>query len=516
MAAFSELVTWYFLNAAWQSTLLFSLTALVTRLWRRGPHRFHRNLWLSALITAPLLPFISVFFQTQGLPIDAVGNKFLPSTQYIAPAIPEQTGTVPPSQYLPNITIKEDYQTPIDPLVSRLAPSWKTGLMVLYILGASGFSIAIFIAYLNIRRWTREAKPITNPRILSAFEVAQVAICPKAPYFLYFSPGIVSPILVGILNHRVFLPETRWEEFSDEELRDLALHEMAHLRFADPLAFSLAAIGRAILFFNPLAWFAHHRLTLHSEIRADETVINITEEVIPYTKMLCRLAEQPVASLTKQGLAPGILSQSSIFLKRAEQILSDDKKVSSFSPASRVGVGLSVLAIYLLAIKLPLSFKSSREQAASSFLILAEEWDLPSNLPVQVTQHLNLTLPIEFHHTSTWNGKTSTASTTYFTGKDAEGKNFEFFLDRDPTRSTYGQWSLGGYFPGDQNLTGFAPNSAQEKTLEAMMIHWVSQRFTRHQWEQLVAHGEWTNASPEELFALSIDECIDSRRRFRK
>ena len=57
------------------------------------------------------------------------------------------------------------------------------------------------------------------------------------------------------------LPATA-RQWSDEQLRSVLLHELAHIKRRDTVVQLLAQIACALHWFNPLVWFAAWRLGL--------------------------------------------------------------------------------------------------------------------------------------------------------------------------------------------------------------------------------------------------------------
>lgn len=217
--------------------------------------------------------------------------------------------------------------------------------LVLLAVYAGGVAFVLgraFLGWLTIRRWTARAQPITDRRVIEAFEVAKAANAIQAPCYLLVGREVPAPVSVGWLNHRVLLPASLLAELGDAEMRDLALHEMAHIRRKDPAAFALAVVATALLWPNPFVWLAVHQLKLNAEKLADESVIEVTEEVRPYSRLLVKMAEFTTPRSTVP-LAVGVNLQKSFFLQRAEALvagmLAGGRPVRS-SFAAWIGFGL--------------------------------------------------------------------------------------------------------------------------------------------------------------------------------
>jgi len=70
----------------------------------------------------------------------------------------------------------------------------------------------------------------------------------------------------------ILLPEQK--TLTEPVLRDIFLHELAHLARRDCLFHLLARLATAVLFFQPLAWRLSRRLELIADDLCDDYVIH--------------------------------------------------------------------------------------------------------------------------------------------------------------------------------------------------------------------------------------------------
>ena len=95
---------------------------------------------------------------------------------------------------------------------------------------------------------------------------------------------------------------------------------MAHIKNRDPMAYGLAVFASALFWPNPFVWLAVHQLKLNAEKLADEAVIEVTEEVRPYSRLLLKMADLTAPRVTVP-LAAGVNLHQSFFQQRAEALV---------------------------------------------------------------------------------------------------------------------------------------------------------------------------------------------------
>lgn len=106
---------------------------------------------------------------------------------------------------------------------------------------------------------------------------------------VFFSPLVPTPMLVGLLRPRVYLPE---DGYAPGQLRDILLHELTHLRRHDLLVKWAALLVQAVHWFNPVLYLARRELNHACELACDEAVVRgmDREERIRYGQTLLSAA----------------------------------------------------------------------------------------------------------------------------------------------------------------------------------------------------------------------------------
>ncbi|QDT43686.1 Regulatory protein BlaR1 [Gimesia alba] len=156
------------------------------------------------------------------------------------------------------------------------------------------------------------------------------------PPEVIISPCVHSPCLVGPWKPVILLPEQK--TLTQSVLRDIFLHELAHLARRDCLFHLLARIATAILFFQPLVWLLLRRLEQIADDVCDDYVIQYGSGRKNYANTLVDFAEKlPSLPLAREaGLA--MVSLRSSLSRRILRIMDSSRSLTLRLPAKWVAL----------------------------------------------------------------------------------------------------------------------------------------------------------------------------------
>jgi beta-lactamase regulating signal transducer with metallopeptidase domain/protocatechuate 3,4-dioxygenase beta subunit len=239
--------------------------------------------------------------------------------------------------------------TAIETLAPSVAPAFKVqsfGFVaaaagVLW-LAAGGFLLCrLARAWWKLDRlrrgaWTAEPATLDVCRELSAlFHVS--------PPDVLHSPYLPSPCLAGLRRPAVLLPEAEMSL----PVRDVLVHELAHLRRHDCWWNLLRRVATAMLFFQPLLWKLSRRLDSTAEEVCDDYVVQLGGDRQQYAHRLVDIAELSLAPAAAAGV--GIVSLRSMLATRVARILDTSRSLSTRAGGLLLGIVLFVgLAATLL------------------------------------------------------------------------------------------------------------------------------------------------------------------------
>jgi TonB family protein len=231
-----------------------------------------------------------------------------------------------------------------------VAPDWSRIAFIVWAAGAA-ISLAIllfgalWLTWLGWRaipadeRWQR-AERLVRARLRLQRRVGVLVTTHPA---LLVTWGAIAPVIL--------LPRDA-HSWSDDRIRLVLAHEMAHLVRRDWMIQLFAETARAIYWFNPLFWFACARLRRESEYACDDIVLDLGIGGTSYASHLIDLARTFSAHGRTWLPAPSIARPSTLE-RRVRAMLNPQLNRRPVSMVRR-----AALAIALLAFALPIAAAS--------------------------------------------------------------------------------------------------------------------------------------------------------------
>lgn len=165
---------------------------------------------------------------------------------------------------------------------------------------------------------------------------------------LCVSEAIEVPVAVGLFDSMILIPKHLLETLTPQEMDQIMLHELGHLRRADDWTNGLQRVVQALFFFNPAVLFIAQQLDLEREVACDDWVVRETKSVRPYAHCLTKMAE--VTAWPHRALAaPGVFMTRRGLSLRVERLLRAGRDVrTSLSPGAAGIVAAAIIALYFV------------------------------------------------------------------------------------------------------------------------------------------------------------------------
>ena len=165
------------------------------------------------------------------------------------------------------------------------------------------------------------------------------------PAVLCTSTLVQVPTAIGLVSPAVVIPQWVMQELSANELHQILLHELAHLRRYDDWTNLAQKIVKALFFFHPAVWWIEKQVSLEREMACDDAVVAETASPRAYAECLAHLAEK---TLIQRGvaLAQAALGRLRHTSLRVAQLLDANRPATtgrSWKPA------VSLLAAFAMA-----------------------------------------------------------------------------------------------------------------------------------------------------------------------
>ncbi len=310
-------------------TLVLALGLVATMMLRQRSAALRHWLLAGAIACAALMPLAEAVAPAWQLPL-------LPArVSQLAPAL--TLGDAPGREAVSVSRVTQATASSSPAALPALRRAWALGAGLSLLLLGAGIARLIAVA--------SRARPMTAGRwVDEAAALAERSGMARAPEILQTS----HPTLLftwGWRRPKVLLPRDAGV-WSDERIRIVLGHELAHVRRGDWAVQLLADCVRSVYWFNPLAWIACWRLRLESEHACDDAVLRLGVAAPDYATQLLDLARLFRHSRRSFFPAPAMARPSD--LERRVRVMLNTH--ANRSPLGRVSGWLVVLGLVALTV----------------------------------------------------------------------------------------------------------------------------------------------------------------------
>jgi beta-lactamase regulating signal transducer with metallopeptidase domain len=242
------------LEAAVRSTLLLVVVLLALKALRvRNPH-VQMAAWQMVLGASLLMPFLGDWARftvtPHGLPVPEIVPTDLAGL--LASATPQAAFEIAPA--------------------ARMAVDWLAICSWLYLLVAALLMLRWLLGCILMWRLCRSAPPVWEDW--------------TSHHDVRVHPSVAMP---ATFASTILLPPS-YATWDATQRRAVLAHEASHVRRADFYVLTVAAINRAVFWFNPLAWWLQNRIADLAEARSDAAAIEDIEDRARYAEILLEFA----------------------------------------------------------------------------------------------------------------------------------------------------------------------------------------------------------------------------------
>ncbi|MCJ7674632.1 MAG: M56 family metallopeptidase [Sedimentisphaerales bacterium] len=282
-----------------EGSVLIALIVLVKAVLRdRLPIRWHYWLWVLLLIrlVTPWAPktklsafnFIPHSFELQRIQLVSQAEKRIrppvksaidqrekpgPVTSTIADTnVPKLVTGIEPAPQIEAVQKPAPVET-----VAVKQRKWSQTIFIrlcsilpfVWLIGAAGLAGFILVRNFSLWRLVKRERPITDSQILELLEDCKMQMGIQTIVGVVVTDKVKGPALFGFVRPRLLLPEGLIEDLGLDELYYVFIHELCHLKRRDVYLGWLISLLQILHWFNPLMWFAFHRMRLDREFACD-------------------------------------------------------------------------------------------------------------------------------------------------------------------------------------------------------------------------------------------------------
>ncbi|MEJ0088862.1 MAG: M56 family metallopeptidase [Limisphaerales bacterium] len=349
----------------WQSSLLIVMLFIFNLLFRRKLRASLRYaLWLVVMVKLCVPP-------TLALPTNPAWWLHKTPPPVVAKPTPRYTVTYDQGPLL---------QMPTTPLPA-IVPTRPAMTYAAWLLAVSAIVSLALLLWLLVRWWqiTRLVNgAATSERLTFISDTAQNFVGMRFKVQVKLTTNSMSPAVCGLFRPAILIPQPLAENFSDDQLRAVLLHELIHLRRRDVWVNFVQALLQIVYWWHPLVWLTNaHIRRVREEAVDDAVMLALRDEAESYAPTLLEVAKlalnRPLASL---GLV-GILESRHALRQRIERLV-------DFRPPRRAGLTLvsllGILAFTAVAVPMgegpaPAEKQTVAALAISTPMVETQKWN---------------------------------------------------------------------------------------------------------------------------------------------
>ncbi|HET8667724.1 MAG TPA: M56 family metallopeptidase, partial [Terriglobales bacterium] len=172
----------------------------------------------------------------------------------------------------------------------ELPSAWAFYVFVAWATIAGMALVRVGVGLWHVGGLRQRCDELDIERLGPSFRDSLKGVRSRRRFSLCVSESVGVPTAIGFFRPAVVIPRWLVQELSPADLRQVVLHEVAHLERWDDWTNLAQKVLRALLFFHPAAWWIEKRLTLEREMACDDVVLRQTANPRAYAQCLALLA----------------------------------------------------------------------------------------------------------------------------------------------------------------------------------------------------------------------------------
>jgi beta-lactamase regulating signal transducer with metallopeptidase domain len=330
---------WTLLHFLWQGTALAAVAAVLMGLCRRASTRYVVAVGTLALMLAA--PVSTFFF-------------LVPS----GASAPLESSTVVETQRLnPGRALTDSvFRNASSVSLSLDALPW---LVEAWLFGVALFSLRSAGGFLMLERERRRQSTPPSARVLEMCRTLQRRLHLERAIRYCECKWLQAPAVIGWFRPIVLLPVAALTGLSEEQLRSVVAHELAHIQRLDPFVNLFQIAAETLLFYHPAVWWLNQRIRAEREHCCDDVAVSLCGNPVEYARALTLMEEWRSAPVLAMAANRGPLSER-IFRVLGRKARPNETRGFGIAGSLLCLTAALVAGNSLLAIAYPKTFTQAR------------------------------------------------------------------------------------------------------------------------------------------------------------
>jgi beta-lactamase regulating signal transducer with metallopeptidase domain len=287
---------WALLHFVWQGAALAAIAAAAMALVQRPSARYAIGLIVLALML--LSPVATYFFYAQQHRSPAAPTM---STPLAAAARPIARGSTAAGGATPWTRGARSLDA-----FPWLVEAWLIGVALFSLRSAGGFVL--------LERERRRKSGSVTEQILEVCLALQHQLEINRAIEYCETAFLEAPAVIGWFRPIVLLPVSVLTGLSDEQLRMVIAHELAHIQRLDAFVNVFQVSVETLLFYHPVVWWLNKRVRAERELCCDEIAVTVCGDAVEYARALTLMEEWRSAPALAMAANRGPISERILHL----------------------------------------------------------------------------------------------------------------------------------------------------------------------------------------------------------
>jgi len=286
---------WALLHFVWQGTAVAAVATAVMAMLRRPAVRY--SIGIAALGLMLIAPTATFFYYTQQ---HSGSMKFVKSSPLAAAAWPIARDRTAASGTTGAVTARTIA------LLPWLVECWLIGVALFSLRSAGGFFV--------LERKRRLHSTVVEDQILEMCYTLQDRLGIDRAIQYMECAWLQAPAVIGWFRPVVFLPVSALTGLSEDQLRSVIAHELAHIQRLDAFVNVFQVCVETLLFYHPAVWWLNKRIRAEREHCCDEIAVTMCGNAVEYARALTLMEEWRSAPVLAMAANRGPLSERIVHL----------------------------------------------------------------------------------------------------------------------------------------------------------------------------------------------------------